>query len=380
MFNRATASLLILFATACGGGGSSPSSSASPTADPATAPDPSASPNPNPNPSPSPTAPSAPSNPAPKSTPANQHRRCGWIAAGDTAGYTAFAAHADFFDAIHPDWYALGPDAVSLRTLATADDPGMLSAAAAHHVKVIPLVASVEDANLTRAMLNDPAKRAAHVQALVALTVGHHYDGLDLDYEALWDGGDRGPFDAFATAFGQAMRAAGKEASFAIPGLDQPAAGSAYSYADLAAAVDRVHIMGYDFHNVNTHPGPTAPLGWIDAVARNAAASGHPEKFVLGLPNYGLTTGWFTTLAKAPAACTGPIATTTDHMFTCPNGNFDAGRAPNCDSAHGHIFFDDLPSLEERIAKAQARGLGGITYWTVGDELPGFFDLVKKYF
>src|SRR5947208_3493798 len=66
---------------------------------------------------PSATGPAAPPAvpPAPPPTkPANAHRRCAWIQYGDDVGYDTFAAHAAFFDAIHPDWYQVAADGVSL--------------------------------------------------------------------------------------------------------------------------------------------------------------------------------------------------------------------------------------------------------------------------
>ena len=121
-------------------------------------------------------------------------------------------------------------------------------------------------------------------------------------------------------------------------------------------------------------------LGWVDAVAAQAQATAHPERFTLGLPNYGVATGFYTSLGQAPAACTGPTSDTTDHMTSCPFGHYAPGRSPNCASAHGTLYFDDTASLAEKVQSARAHGLGGVTYWTVGDEPPGFFDMVRGYY
>jgi spore germination protein YaaH len=277
-------------------------------------------------------------------------------------------------------WFSLEPDGVSVRALAGADDPGVLAAARAHGVQVIPLVASVDGPDRTRLMLGDPARRDQHVAALVALANRGGYQGLDLDYEQLWTAADRAPFTAFAGAFASAMHAAGKQASMAIPAIDGDGPDSAWSYNDLAAALDQLHIMGYDFHTPSTHAGPTAPLGWIEAVADHAAATGRAERFLLGLPNYGVAPGFFAPLGICAAACDGPVAETTDHMASCPFGSYAAGRAPNCASSHGALFFDDSASLVEKATAARARGLGGITYWNVGNEPPGFFDDLRAVY
>jgi len=50
------------------------------------------------------------------------------------------------------------------------------------------------------------------------------------------------------------------------------------------------------------------------------------------------------------------------------------------------VYFDDLASHEEKVAAAaNAAGLAGITYWTIGGEpdRPGpksFFEMIRSYF
>jgi len=318
---------------------------------------------------------------------APRHARCGWLGADDTAGYAAFAANADYYDAVHPDWYALGADGVSLRAMTGADDPTVLSAAQARGVQLIPMIDGAEsgDEVLLRAMMSDPTKRAAHVQALVALATSKRYAGLDLDYEHLWQAGDRPLFTQLVTETAAAMHAVGKQLSIPVPALADGADTNAWDYGALAPLLDTVHVMGYDYHSIGTHAGPTAPLGWIDAVGAHAASTGYASKFVLGVPNYGVTPSWYCALADCPAACTGPLATSTTHMDgnNCSynvDTHYTAGRSLNCDSANGALFFDDTASLEEKVQTAKAHGLGGITYWTIGSEPPGFLAMVQSYY
>src|SRR5579883_2591050 len=145
------------------------------------------------------------------------HQRCGWIGPGDTAGAQTFAAHAEWFDAIHPDWYALNADGVSVRALQGADDPTVVQAAQAHHVVLMPLIAAVEDPSYVRNMIAGAATRSQLEQALVQLATQHGYDGVDIDFEHLWQASDRPGFSAFMTELAQALHAAGKRLSIAMP-------------------------------------------------------------------------------------------------------------------------------------------------------------------
>jgi spore germination protein YaaH len=308
------------------------------------------------------------------------HARCGWIGAGDATSAAAFVADPSRFDVIHPDWYALTGDPGNLRAYRGADDAGVLAAAHDNHVEVIPLIAGVDNASYIHSMISDTYARGAHIHALVQLATTHGYDGIDIDYEHQPEH-DRAAFTEFMTELATAMHAAGKQVSLAVQGETRDA--TVWDYAALARVVDHIHIMGYDFHYLGSHLGPTSPLGWIQAVAAFAAHTGHPEKFILGLPNYGLASGWYGTLSVCAAACTGPIQPTTTEMETCPfntSDHFQAGRAPSCKSARGTIFFDDLLSLEEKVSAAHAAGLGGIGEWTVGGEPEGFSAMLSKYY
>ena len=344
---------------------------------------------PGPQPDPQPQPGQQPAQPAPQPQPQQgnaapaslSHHRCGWIFTIDSAAAQTFIQNAAYYDAIHPDWFALQSDSVGIRNLKDVDNAAVLAAAKANHVAVIPLVTSVESVDWTRAMISDPGKRAAHVAELVKLAQSHNYDGLDLDYEHLWNPSDKAPLLAFIQQFAAAMHAVNKSASMAVPALDGPS--SVWDYAATSAALDDVHMMGYDFHTIGTHAGPTAPLGWIEQVNANVQAQGgHPEKFILGLPNYGVTTTSACTLSTCAATCTGPVSTTTTEMDGCASNtnHYRAGRILNCNTAAGMLFFDDTQSLEEKVSSAKGHGIGGIGYWNVGGEPTGYFAMVKKYF
>ena len=316
---------------------------------------------------------------APVAAPSPTQHRCAWIFTGDPDAKRVFLAHPDAFDALHPVWFALQPDGVSVRALASADDAEVLAAAAAHHVAILPLVAGVDSVAWVRAMLYSPTNRSAHIRTLVDLAVSRGYAGLDLDYEHLWDPADRAPLAAFLVELGAAMRAAAKHVSMAVPALAGPS--TVWSYADLGAALDAVHVMGYDLHTIGTHAGPTAPLGWIDAVNAQIAAAGHAERFLLALPNYGVTPTSSCTLATCASTCTSPVATSSPHMASCPLGPYAAAdRELTCDSPGGPLFFDDTASLEDKVKSARAHGLGGVTYWNMGGEPSGFFEMIRRYY
>jgi spore germination protein YaaH len=350
------------------------------------------------------TPPSTPPADLASGVPPNRHRFCGWVEASgyvvpeQDPSYTTFAAHADDFDAVHPVWWHLS----SATTLTATYGEGSATilngtTATGKRTLLIPTITAADGAQpgYVVQMIGDATLRAAHVATIVQLVVSKGYDGIDIDYEHLPDSARAG-YSQFASDLATALHAQGKTLSFAV-GPDTTDLGF-WDFTALSAVADELHVMGYDYHSLGTHLGPVAPLGWIKQVVayiQTIAGGTRTGKFILGIPNYGIagpdsgTAGWFGSSMDAINMVSGNYVTTTDHMTVCPYRNggpvVDPGRAPNAQSSQGHLYFDDLASMEEKVAVAAAAGLGGLTYWTIGGEpdRPGprtFFQMVRSYF
>ena len=336
--------------------------------------------------------------------PANKHRFCGWlqatgyVAVDQDPGYLAFVAHAADFDAVHPMWYSLA-STTTFKPSYGEGSPLVLAntTAGGKRTLLIPTIAAADASQPQWAsqMIHDATLRAQHEAAIVSLVTSKGYDGIDLDYEHLPDA-DKAAFSLFAQELGAQLHAKGKTLSFAVGGLIT-AKYSHWDYDALSQVADQLHVMGYDFHYLGSHPGPVAPLGWIQQVLtyiNTIGGGGRAGKFILGLPNYGLAgddagvTSWFGSSMDSINLVGGVYSSTTTHMGVCPltNGTtMPSGRAPNATSSKGHLFFDDLASHEEKVIAAQQAGLGGITYWTIGGEpdRPGpksFFEMIRSHF
>lgn len=337
-------------------------------------------------------------------TAGNQHRLCGWLQANgyvpvdQDPSYLAFVAHAADFDAVHPMWYYLS-STTTFKAAYGEGSPLVLSntTAGGKRTLLIPTIAASDGSQPQWAsqMIHDATLRAQHEAAIVSLVTSKGYDGIDLDYEHLPDA-DKAAFSQFAAELGAQLHQKGKTLSFAVGGLTGPN-WSHWDYEALSQSADQLHVMGYDYHYLGSHPGPVAPLGWVKQVLAyidTVGGGGRAGKFILGLPNYGLagsdsgTTNWFGSSLDSINLVGGSYGVTTTHMSVCPLTNgvpIDAGRAPNAMSAKGHLYFDDLASHEEKVAAAKAAGLAGITYWTIGGEpdRPGpksFFEMIRSYF
>ncbi|WP_434042276.1 MULTISPECIES: glycosyl hydrolase family 18 protein [Sorangium] len=370
-----------------------------------------------------PNASNVPAAAPPREASPGDHRFCGWLHEflGDPAstelGYDTFAAHAGAFDAVHPKWWRVASPTTfenhprgRATPFAGFHDRRVLDATAAGggRTRLVPLVAAVDrpDIVAVHAMIHDPALRAQHVAGLVAIVMENGYDGIDVDYEHLASvlgpgetvEAERAAFSAFIDALSRALHARGKTLSLAVPAV--ASARGVFDYEALSASADHVHVMTYDYHwGGGPHAGPVAPLGWLKrTVAYIGGIDGgaRRERFILGLPNYGLlgpaspegggAVVGCEPLSKCRELVGDGYATSTDHMSRCSEDGgerFAPGRSPNRVLASGeHLFFEDLGSLEEKVVAARQGGLGGVTYWSIGGEPGGaaFFSMIERHF
>lgn len=320
-------------------------------------------------PSPTPTSP-APAVPS--------HHRCAWLNDDVALGTASLVANADFFDAVHPYFWTLTTSG-NLTTTSFTDDATIVSTAHAHHIKLMPLIYGSDNVSAIRNVISSPAAIAAHATTIVNLAVSHNYDGIELDYEHLWDASDRAGYTALVQALATGLRAAGKELSLAVPAIAVDDGQNGYDYAALVAAgADVVHLMGYDYHGLGSaHMGPLAPAGWIDTVAARVQQLGLSSSFVLGIANYGVGNGWYANSADVIKQCGGSYATTTSHMSSCAFGVYTAGISPHCTTSQGDVWFEDAASAGEKAQTAKAHDLRGISYYTLGGEASGMLDALR---
>ena len=245
---------------------------------------------------------------------------------------------------------------------------------------------SIQNAGFNReavaAIIHDPARRAQHVQDLVALVTANGFDGLDLDYESL-NPEDRDDFSLFVEELAAALHARNKLLSIAVhPKTAEPGTWNgpqAQDYARLGAAVDEFKIMTYDYHWSTSEAGPIAPLDWVDQVLAYAATVVPPEKTYLGVPFYGYdwtgSTGeplnWrqATKLASQNNAELQRDASSGEAWFTYGDGRHTA-------------YFNDAETLRQRLQSAFERhpALAGVAIWALGGEDPENWSVLDQAF
>lgn len=266
---------------------------------------------------------------------------------------------------------------------------------------VVPSVVDGLGPREMAAILADPLTRARHVEALVEFARSGDYAGIDLDYEsfAFSDGRDtwvstRPGWVAFVSELGAALRAEDLTLTVSVPPVYDagrtPTSGYwVYDYGAIVDHVDRIRIMAYDYSF--DAPGPIAPLSFVqEAIDGAVAATGRPEKLVLGVPAYGRN--W---PVGVSGTCPEPgSGVDVPGITSVTVRNVDElvarrGAVPTYDPVTAEWWFEypleitdgtttcvqtrrvhyvDGEGIRRRAELAEAAGLGGVALWALGFE------------
>ncbi len=194
------------------------------------------------------------------------------------------------------------------------------------------------------------------------------FDGVQIDFEAMRDQ-ERGDYISFLSAIRRKL-GPGKILSVALPARTAIKQ-DAFSYAGIAAVVDRVLIMAYDEHWRTGSPGPIASTRWCGNVCRFAQQQIPAAKLVMGLPLYGRL--W----QKEKVARALKYAET---LKLWEQGKPQVKRMPDeipyfefKQSVTGAVYFEDVKSLSNKLSMYQRRGIKSVGFWRIGQGPQGLW-------
>ncbi len=312
-----------------------------------------------------------------------------WDSDRARASWEANRAH---IQELSPVWYQLHSNGDgSINPYTGARDAALVEQAHAQGALVIPLINNYYDgvgvdAVPVGVVIHDPARRTAHIVALVDEVLAYGYDGIDIDYESLNGADDRDPFSLFVEELAAALHAHGKLLAVTVhPKTYAPGSWSgpqAQDWKRLGAAADRFRVMTYAYNGCSTGPGPIAPLWWMEDVMRHATSAVPPNKVYVGVHLYGHDWGGGT--------CTSVTWETAQQRFdahaTIRQWQGDAGWrrtvaepwfAYTDEAGQRHkVWYADGESVRARLGLVQKYGLGGIAVWRLGGEDPAAWEAI----
>jgi len=315
----------------------------------------------------------------------------GWIPYGRKAeGCGRVLERLDRFTQVSPFAFEMKKDGTLEDRCGLGAEPWttLIKEARRRKVLVVPTVLAT-DAEAMHAVLSDPERRQAHVEAIVGLVEAGGYDGVDIDYEGK-DVADREYFSAFIAELAAALKAKGRYLSATIEARtrDDPPAGftgtRAMAWANDLAVLnkycDTVRVMAYDQYALvngakewqddrDEMRAPLAELGWVEKVVDYLTSRIEPDKLVLGIPTYGVEFAvsgepekW---KYKQVAAVSYPEAVEIARAFD--GVRQDTGGELQFSFRRGTerrlLTYTDHLSIGEKVTLARDHGLAGVCFF-----------------
>ena len=233
------------------------------------------------------------------------------------------------------------------------------------------------------------------VSQLVELAVDLDVDGINVDVERLGEA-DRTAYGLFLSTLRRSLLEAKPKARVSVAS-EAGERGVGNAAAAAAAGVDRIFLMGYDYHWSGSQPGASSPVDRLDGVydlrwsIDSYVQAGVPrDRILLGLPLYGMT--WRTTGPErwSPVVGNGKSWILDGNLDVLLDPEFEPQRDP---IEHAEYFveqdgetwlqtyYDSPATLRLKLALARDQGLAGGGFWAIGYEqgLPGYLELMADF-
>ena len=233
------------------------------------------------------------------------------------------------------------------------------------------------------------------VRELVELADDLGVDGINVDVELL-DEADRAAYGEFLVTLSAALRAAIPDAQLTVATEAGPR-GVGNAAAAVSAGVDRVFLMGYDYHWSGSQPGSSSPVDRNDglytlrwSIDRYVEAGVPRDRILLGLPLYGMRWRLEGPSRASPLVGRGVTWVPGNNLEVLLDDAFRPGHDPlevsqvfwEQDGAEWLVTFYDSPATTRpKLALAVDSGLAGAGFWAMGYErgIPGYLQLMRDF-
>lgn len=317
-------------------------------------------------------------------TPTTGYERLFYFREGEYARDSYFS-HPDQIDVFAPQSYSVNAKGELAGTV--ADD--LVSFAAKHKIKVMPLVTNTGFSRATSgAFLASTNAQTKAINALVKEAQKKGYAGWQFDFEQM-NATDRDAYTSFVKRASVAFKAKGLTLSVAVIAqlsatpTDYPLGSwdkvvGVYDYKALAQYADFLSIMSYDAPNTG---GPIAPYAWTQQVLAWSLKQAPAAKFSLGIPTY----YWKWDDASGKLVGIGNAGAGVENVLAMKGTKerFDSKtkeayiKYTDASGKKSTLWYANDDSVAAKVALAKKSGLRGVSFWTLGLEVPEIYKVLK---
>jgi spore germination protein YaaH len=208
-----------------------------------------------------------------------------YLLASTDESFEDLQAHYQQIGVVYPTYFECGAEAAVLGH----DDALVSEWAHARKIEVMPRL-NCQNPNDETAILTNLTLREKFIEKLAALANEFSYNGWQIDFEGA-PPSDREPFTAFIAQLAAVLHRQGDKVSTVVTAkTSNVKTGRAAMYDDeaLSAVSDYIFVLDWGIHWTTSAPGPLDEMPWFKKVAEYIATMPNLNKFVLGMPMYGI--------------------------------------------------------------------------------------------
>lgn len=317
----------------------------------------------------------------------------GWIPEWDVAnGIESITNNPDSFKSISPFLYAAEKDG-GLENLEKQNHNELFEVARENNILIIPSVIMF-DVEILSSILNNEEYLEKHIQLITDKVVENDFDGIDLDYESIYEADGEKFFFMLEELKSRLSR---EDKLFSVTVLAKwddnidypsfPQTRRVQDYTRISEIADELRIMAYDYtFQGSSRPGAIAPASWVEEVAIYSAIKANREKVFLGIPLYAYEWEYNPEDFKnvRPIDENEILSGTTARSFGYEGvlsilekyegeNYYDTEIEENIfkyqkDSKDYVVFYHDTRSVNFRKSIAAKYGFAGVYYWRLGGE------------
>ncbi len=304
-----------------------------------------------------------------------------WVYDDGTGPRRSVSQNADAITDLSPTWLSV-VDANG--TVLVHKDPKLLALAREKGIRILPLIANEGfKPEPFHSILVSPAKRARLASRILEILDSLEYcQGINLDFEGLAPK-DRPLYSAFLAELAAKLHPRNYLISIDVPSKtrDVPDAewSGAFDYWEIGRYCDQVMIMTYDEHWSAGSPGPIASVDFVEKCLKYTLGIIPREKVYLGIPFYGYD--W-----PESGRARGLFHRTALKLASRHKADVrwdETAKAPwfcyQDKSGTRTCWFENKESLAAKLDLGSKYDVAGICIWSLGDEDPGSWDVIRKF-
>lgn len=295
----------------------------------------------------------------------------------DTKGLTA----------ISPTWFTVADTKGNLHSLASSQ---YVNYAHQSGIEVWALVrdfdGGIQSPEETKELLSSTSHRENLINQLMAEVLQHKIDGINVDFELVYDKECGEHFIQFIRELSVKCRQ--NEIVLSVDNYSPTGGWEQYHLKEQAKVADYVVLMGYDEHTIGSEEsGPVASLSFVEEGIQKALEVVPKEQLINAVPFY--TRVWKEVPKKdgtlrITSQAYGMRAAETTIQANGAKAKKDKATGMNYaewkdGKAVYKVWLEDLEALEEKLEVIQKYELAGVAEWRLGFETTKAWDLIQKY-